>query len=261
MPIHNPENLQVTTENGATTNIQTTFKNATNDTAGLVADVTDTTGFAQAMLLKLGGSDWLYAGTIFGFNGLVNLFNNSFFFGNANAFNFYLINTALNVHTISVVANNYNFYTTYLDLIAKDLQTTGRFTDGVTPIVSGHTHTGTGNEGAIIPHAVTQPVRALDTVYTNSSTRPIIVYGSVDCYVTDGGDEAYVDLKTDASNPPATIVQTVGVSWRNSSVISEKKNYYHGFYMVVQPNHKYEIVTNVAGSGTVTLQYWNEVDF
>lgn len=144
---------------------------------------------------------------------------------------------------------------------AKNLATTGVFTDGVVPIDSSHNHTGTGNEGSIVPHVGTQPARALDTVYTNSSVRPIIVYGSVDCYVTDGGDTAYIDLKTSSSNPPTVIVQTVGVDWRNSSVAGEKKNFHHGFYMVVQPSDKYEIVTTVVGSATVTLTAWNEVDF
>lgn len=260
MPIYNPENLQVTTENGATSNIQVSLKNATSDIPGLVVDVTDTTGFAQAFKAKLGGTDWLYLGTIFGFNGIINLFNNSFFFGNSNALNFYLINTALSVHTISVVGSNYNFYTSYLDLGAKNLQSTGTFTDGSTPIVSGHKHLGTGNEGAVIPHANSQPVRALDTVYTNSSVRPIIVWGSVECTVKNGGDVAMVDLKTDASNPPTTIVQTVGVDWR-SGAITDIQTYHHGFYMVVQPSHRYEIVTNVAGGGTVAITYWNETDF
>lgn len=236
------------------------FKNSTNDVEGITADVTDTTGFARAQVWALSGVDWLYAGTIFGINGFVNLLNNSFFFGNVNALHFYLINTATNQHQLSVNGNVYNFNTTNLDLVGKNLATTGTFTDGATPIVSGHTHTGTGNQGAIIPHANSQPARGLDTVYTNSSARPIIVWGSVQCTVKNGGDVALIDLKTDASNPPTTIVQTVGVSWA-SSAMSDTQEYYHGFYMVVQPSHKYEIASNVAGGGNLTLLYWNETDF
>lgn len=236
------------------------FKNSTNDVEGITADVTDTTGFARVQVWALSGVDWLYAGTIFGINGFVNLLNNSFFFGNVNALNFYLINTATNQHQLAVNGNVFNFNQTNLDLGAKNLLTTGAFSDSVTPIVSGHKHLGTGNEGSIIPHANSQPARALDTVYTNSSARPIIVWGSVECTVKNGGDSAMVDLKTDASNPPTTIVQTIGVDWA-AGAITDIQTYHHGFYMVVQPGHRYEIVTNVAGGGTVTLTYWNETDF
>lgn len=238
-----------------------TFDSPTTDVAALIANTDDTTGFARIQTWQINGVDFLVCGTVFGINGFINQLNNSFFFGNANALHFYLINTATNTHTLSVFANNYDFETTRLNLGSKNLATTGVFTNGTTPVDSSHNHTGTGNEGSIVPHVGTQPARALDTIYTNSGVRPIIVYGSVDCYVSDGGDDAYIELKTDSGSPPTTIVQSVGPSWRGSSTISEKKNFYHGFYMVVQPSHKYEIVTNLAGGGIVTLLNWNEVDF
>lgn len=236
------------------------FKNSTNDVEGITADVTDTTGFARAQVWALSGVDWLYAGTIFGINGFVNLLNNSFFFGNVNTLNFYLINTATNQHQLAVNGNVFNFNQTNLDLGAKNLLTTGAFSDSVTPIVSGHTHIGTGNEGAIIPHVNTQPVRALDTVYTNSGARPILVWGSVECSVKAGGDVAYVELKTDAANPPVTVVQLVGVDWQTGA-ITDTQTYHHGFYMVVQPGHKYELVTTQVLTGVTTLTYWNETPF
>ena len=258
MPVNNPGTLQTVTENGNTTNIQSVFKNATNDIAGLVTDTTDTTGFAQCQLWRLGGADALYYGTIFGFNGFINLLNNSFFFGNSNALNFYLINTALNVHTLSVNGNNYNFYQTYLDLGAKDLQTTGTFTDGITPIVSGHTHTGTGNEGAVIPHVTTTPVRALDTVYKNTGLRAILVIGNIQSDVKNPGDQAFVTVYTDSSSPPTTPVLKSGQDWITVAALSEQITSYFPFTFVVQPNDFYSITTTTVGSGVVTLGYWNE---
>ncbi len=261
MPVNNPGTLQSVTENGATTNIKSTFKNATSDVEGLVVDVTDATGFAKAQVWKLSGADALYYGTIFGINGFVNILNNSFFFGNGNAANFYLINTTAGIHTISVNGNGYDFGAAALALNAKNILTTGTFTDGTTPIVSGHTHLGTGNTGAIIPHVNTQPARALDTVYTNSGSRPIIVHGSVECSVKAPGDVATVTLFTDANNPPTTAIQTVGIDWRAVAVLNEQIVEHFGFFMVVKQGEKYQITTNPVGSGALTLGFWNETDF
>lgn len=235
-----------------------THKSSVSDQAGLIADVTDTTGFAQCALLKLSSVDWMYLGTILGFNGFINLLNNAFFFGNVNALNFYLMNPTAGLHQIFVNGVGYTFSTTALDLGTNNLNTTGNFTDGVTPIKSGHTHTGSGSEGAIIPHAATTPARAFATTYTNTGPRPKIVYGNVNVRDTGGGTgQGFIDCKTDANSPPTTVVQRSG-NYTAGMVATQQIQY--PFYFVVQPSMRYR-VDATAVNASVTLDRWNEVDF
>lgn len=257
MAMYGPGTLQTTTENGATTNIQSEFKNANSNLAGLICDVTDTGGFAKIQQWQINDVNFMYVGTIFGINGFVNELNNSFFFGNANALNFYLINTASGQHQISVNGNLFNFNAGSLDLGAKNLLSTGVFSDGTTPINSGHTHLGTGNTGAIIPHVTVDNGRALDTVYQNTLARPILVHGSVLCELKAAGDEAYVDCLTDAANPPITLHARVGVSWRTAT-IDNIVSYYHHFSFVVQPTHHWTLTSTQVATGIVTLEALKE---
>lgn len=260
MGVTNGQNLQGVTENGATTNIRTTYKNATSDIAGLVADVTDSTGFAKVQDWFINGIAWLYAGTIFGVNGFVNQLNNAFFFGNSNAQNFYLMNPGVG-HTMQVDGAAYNYTTAALDLGAKNLLSTGVFSDGSTPINSGHTHQGTGNTGAIIPHPANYTGNSLDTVYHNTIARPLIIHGSVMCSVKNFGDEAYVSCLTDASNPPTTLQSNVGVTWKFATALSDQEVFYHQFMFIVQPNHYWTLVTTQTGGGSVTLDTLDETPF
>lgn len=253
MGVYNGQSLQGVTEVGATTNIQSTFKNSSSNLAGLVCDVTDTGGFAKIQQYQLNGSNFMYVGTLFGINGFVNELNNSFFFGNANAANFYLINTATGQHSISVNGNVFNFNAGSLDIGAKNFLSTGVFSDGVTPVVSGHNHDGTGNNGAIIQHVTVDNGRALDTTYTNSLIKPILIYGCVQCEVKNAGDAAYVDCFTDNASPPTTLHVRCGADWTGASALADLETFYHNFIFVVQPSHKWLLTSNVVAGGVLTL--------
>lgn len=121
-----------------------------------------------------------------------------------------------------------------------------------------HNHNGSAGMGEIIPHNATQPSRSLNTVYQNTKNRPIIVYGSIKVTATPA-QSAYVKLETGSSNPPTTVVQKVG-NINQISVEKLQRTLSFGFYMVVQPQDYYRIRSTASG-GTVTLEYWNEVDF
>lgn len=238
---------------------QWTFKHANNDTPALIANVTDTSGFARVQEWQLNNAPWMYAGTIFGFNGIVNLLNNIFFFGNSDALYYLLMNPASGVFTMAINGGYINFGTTSVDFINRNLTTSGQFTDGSTGCVPAHAHLGTAGQGAIIPHVRTAPARNLATNYTNSSARPIIVTG--DLFYRDNGAGtgwAYFDCKSDTSSTPTTITQKVGDTGAGGMGVSEQ--IHAGFYFVVQPGHKYRI-DSTSSNATVGVGRWNEIDF
>lgn len=109
-------------------------------------------------------------------------------------------------------------------------------------------------------HAASQPTRALDTVYQNTTGHPIIVYGSLFIGTDDMDSWAYGILYTDSSNPPTTKVQQVGEYFPPFG-FGLTKDAYYPFYMVVQKSHYYKITTSVQNGGVVTLDKWNEVNF
>lgn len=110
-------------------------------------------------------------------------------------------------------------------------------------------------------HAQTQPSRALDTIYQNTTGHPIIVYGSCEFVSAQDTSNCYADCKTDSSNPPTTIRQRIG----HDSIAAEQleiiDNTKIGFFMVVADDDYYTITTTTGGTNTITLLYWNEVDF
>ena len=114
------------------------------------------------------------------------------------------------------------------------------------------------------PHTQTQPTRALDTVYQNTTGHPIIVYGSCSCtyFDSNGADIGDFTCYTDSSNPPTTARHRGGVS-NSKNIITTNSGFVQHcfFYLVVANNHYYKITTTTAGAGAVTLDYWNEVNF
>jgi len=111
----------------------------------------------------------------------------------------------------------------------------------------------------------TQPVRALNTVYQNTSGAQIIVYGS--CAITWAddnfpGDTAYFTCLTGAANPPTTARQKGGADIVYNSIALPNMAARHefAFWFAVDNNHYYEITSTVSGSaGIVALGYWNEI--
>lgn len=155
----------------------------------------------------------------------------------------------------------------------------GNVTSGADP---GHTHTGSSLSGIDISddtnlavtspivltddtisldrsHASTQPVRAFATTYRNTTGHPIIVFGDVKVKHYDNTN-AFASLKTDGASPPVTVVQITGGSTQ-FSVTPRPRTSYFTFFMVVADDDYYRIDTTTAGTSTVTLGRWNEVDF
>ena len=236
-------------------------KAAANDVPGLNCDVTDTTGFAAIQRWKLNGTDFMYLGTVLGFNGFVNEKSNDFFFGNANGLYYILLNTSGGGINFAVNGVVYTITNTELAIGSLDITTTGRLTDGVTPINSGHDHTGTGNNGKVIPHATTSytvtggsPQRSLNTTYTNNSGRVLFFffYFTVSDSGTGNGI-GYVDCKSDGSSPPTTIVQKVGHIAR----LNTSAQVSFTFSFMVQPSMRYRI-NSTSSSSTLTLNRWLE---
>lgn len=93
----------------------------------------------------------------------------------------------------------------------------------------------------------------------------MLVYGSVRCSMADSGGSAYVDVKTDSSTPPTTIVQTTGI--KGFTIAGEGEDsvsLVFSFQIVVQPDDYYRVDSTTTGLGVVALdptEKWNEVDF
>ncbi len=232
-----------------------TFLNSLSDTEAANFDITDTTGFGSIANFKVNGTTYVQIGSIFGLTGFLGPTNGAFFFGNANALYYFLLNPAGGSVTLNVNNQPYTFGQTDFNLINKTITTTGAFTDGTTPIVSGHNHTGTGNQGSVIPHVSTLPTRALNTTYTNSQAQCLIVSGNILLRDSGGGvGSGYVDLKTDTNSPPTTIHERVGIEVGPMAASSQ---YHFPFFMIVQPGHRYRIDA-VTSSSSLTINRWRE---
>lgn len=96
--------------------------------------------------------------------------------------------------------------------------------------------------------------RALNTTYTNSGTRSIIVNATARCVVSVAGGNATVQGKSDTATPPTTI--TSGLVGIQSGLLGEDNT--HQISFVVAPGANYRIDSAVT-DGAVTLGSWFEV--
>ena len=118
--------------------------------------------------------------------------------------------------------------------------------------------------GVWTPHGQTQPARALNTTYQNTTGHPIIVSGTCLCKWDDLESIGYFEAKTDSATPPTTIRQRGGTVTINSltGMASHEVEQYFAWSMTVANNHYYRVdSTTNGGVGAVTLMDWNEVDF
>lgn len=95
--------------------------------------------------------------------------------------------------------------------------------------------------------------RALNTTYTNSGARSILVAATVRCAVTTGGGTAYVQGKSDTATPPTTAAS--GIVGIQAGLLNEDNTFQCVF--VVAPGKTY-ILASTAATGTVTLGSWFE---
>lgn len=236
------------------------FKNLTNDTPGIAADVVDTTGFAHCQDWYMNGALTMYYGSIIGFKGFINNANDDFFFGNVGGDYYVLLNKSAGGINFAVASVVHTMLPTGM-AITGDVTLTGALTDGTNRIIPAHKHDGTTDNGNVIPHSHTaytvtggSPQRALNTTYTNNTGRVLHVKG--DFTVLDNGTGngiGYVDCKTDTNTPPTTVRQQVGDKAR----MVTSSNHSWAFDMYVQPSHRYRVDSTNSNS-TLTLNRWNE---
>lgn len=110
----------------------------------------------------------------------------------------------------------------------------------------------------------TQPSRALNTTYQNSTGKNLIVYGDIRCLFSDQNgavDVASFECKSDASNPPTTVRHQGGTPVATSIVVNNSFfDQAFPFFFVVKAGHYYRIDSTVGGIGSATLNHWNEVE-
>lgn len=95
--------------------------------------------------------------------------------------------------------------------------------------------------------------RALNTTYTNSSARSLMVTVTARCAITVAAGNAYLQGVSDGAAPPTTIAS--GVVGVQSGLLGEDNSVQVSF--VVAPGMNYR-VNSSATNGTVTLGEWFE---
>uniref|UniRef100_A0A6M3L903 Uncharacterized protein n=1 Tax=viral metagenome TaxID=1070528 RepID=A0A6M3L903_9ZZZZ len=102
------------------------------------------------------------------------------------------------------------------------------------------------------------PARVKDTIYQNTTGKPIMVMATVYCYAAAGVTAvSYADLQTGAASPPATVLGSAGYG---SILVTENKAMYFQVAGLVVNNNYYRLATTLSGAGaTITLTRWEEI--
>lgn len=98
--------------------------------------------------------------------------------------------------------------------------------------------------------------RALNTTYTNTGTRSIMVTATVRCAVTLAGGNAYVQGMSDTATPSVTIA--TGLVGIQAGLLGEDNSFQISF--IVAAGKTYQI-TPSATNGTCTLGVWFETNY
>lgn len=96
--------------------------------------------------------------------------------------------------------------------------------------------------------------RALNTTYTNTSARSIMVMATVRCAITVAAGSAYVQAKSGAATPPTTAAS--GIVGVESGLAGEDNTMQVAFVVAAGANYR---IDSASSSGTVTLGQWFEV--
>lgn len=107
------------------------------------------------------------------------------------------------------------------------------------------------------------PVRALNTIYQNTTGHTIKVTGSCTCLFSDNNstDLAYFNCQTGSASPPTTLEKTGGCTVSAFAVITNSAYVLNfPFDFEVPNNHYYRILSTVTGAGAVALTQWREVN-
>jgi hypothetical protein len=108
---------------------------------------------------------------------------------------------------------------------------------------------------AWIPTQINQTAsRALNTTYTNTGSRSLMVHATVRCAISLASGNAYVQAKSDSSTPPTTVAS--GIVGIQNGLLNEDNTFQ--IFFVVAPGMKYRIDTSTA-NGTCTLGEFFEV--
>jgi len=100
--------------------------------------------------------------------------------------------------------------------------------------------------------------RATDTIYQNTTGRPVLCLASVTCTrgATPSGTTARAQAKVEGVTPPTVVVCTVGLDTASATFTEIE---YFQLVFVVPPAHYYSVVEGKLGTGEVVLFNWIEV--
>ena len=105
---------------------------------------------------------------------------------------------------------------------------------------------------------ISAPVRALDTVYQNTTGRPILCVVSVRCLRESSvGASAFVRCKIDTDTPPLFVHLSGGLA----AIDNKYMDGMEALVFAVPPGYYYMVETDVVGATSyVVLSYWREVE-
>lgn len=107
-----------------------------------------------------------------------------------------------------------------------------------------------------IPHDVTSD-RALNTIYRNTTGKPMFVSIEVETDTQNGSDNAIATLNVDEVSPPITFGLDVGIGSGTNAVQSALR---FQITYIIPPNYYYELIDDLkSGTGLVIIQFWNEI--
>jgi hypothetical protein len=96
--------------------------------------------------------------------------------------------------------------------------------------------------------------RAVDTVYQNTTGKPMWVAVTVRPQKVEGGGSVSYYIRTDGDNPPVTQVAQAG----RPLVANESGSIYTTMTVVVLPGYYYQLFADVTGSITPAVTRWFE---
>ena len=119
-------------------------------------------------------------------------------------------------------------------------------------------------EETLVNPTRSEPARALDTNYQNTTGRPVMVVSSIEVETGNTGSGIYkygkLDLLIGSSSPPTTNINTVT---QGAQVYSAGADYVLGTMTlvgIVPDNYYYKILetSDLGSGGAVTLKEWHE---
>lgn len=139
--------------------------------------------------------------------------------------------------------------------------TVGPWVNGAPPAISAanldQVETQYASAVADVQPTRSAPGRALDTIYQNTTGKPILIVVSVRCAtVASAGSGAKVEMRIGSGTPPATEVAEGALE---GSSVNDGKDASVCLVGLVPNNWYYRVFKTETTSGTATLLDWEEI--